>query len=257
MCLNNLKEKKADSLVSFDGKDHISASRAAKITGYHPDYVGQLARSGAIISRQVGNRWYIDREGILAHKQEKDSLLGAVQAQSVGIARSTNISAIDTPKSDYSGPGPFLTYTRDDNDLLPNLEKLKPLSADRENQVYDIPERTSVEVHPGPIRTMRPAVTNPSATYKKHEMHPSGRVRVPGRAIFQSTFRNLATVALTVVIVLSFGFVTLRNSSVYGQGRLKIQNTVMTANASGTFQWLRDTLRDWLGKDLTYKRENW
>src|SRR3990167_8328737 len=61
----------ADSLVSFDGKDHISASRAAKITGYHPDYVGQLARSGAIISRQVGNRWYVDRAALLSHKKEK------------------------------------------------------------------------------------------------------------------------------------------------------------------------------------------
>src|SRR3989344_9003329 len=76
------------SLISFDGKDPVSASRAAKITVYHPDYVGQLARSGAIISRQVGNRWYVDRAALLAHKKEKDGLLGAVQAQSVGISRS-------------------------------------------------------------------------------------------------------------------------------------------------------------------------
>ena len=76
-----------ESVVSFEGKEYVSATRAAAITGYHADYVGQLARAGTISSRQVGNRWYVDRERILAHKQEKDSLLAAVQAESVGIAR--------------------------------------------------------------------------------------------------------------------------------------------------------------------------
>ena len=74
-----------ESLISFDGMDYISASRASKVTGYNQDYVGQLARSGKIMSRQVGNRWYVEREGILAHKREKDALLAAVQKESVGI----------------------------------------------------------------------------------------------------------------------------------------------------------------------------
>src|SRR3989338_297072 len=127
-----------DSLVSFDGKDHFSASRAAKITGYHPDYVGQLARSGAIISRQVGNRWYVDRAALLAHKKEKDGLLGAVQAQSVGISRSdaSILGSEDTHGSHYNGPGPLLTYTSDDRDLLPAMEKTEQISAPQENTVY-------------------------------------------------------------------------------------------------------------------------
>src|SRR3989338_7344820 len=74
-----------DSIISFDGHDYVSAARAAHITGYHPDYVGQLARSGKILSRQIGNRWYVDRDQIVSHKSEKDALLGAVQAESVGV----------------------------------------------------------------------------------------------------------------------------------------------------------------------------
>ena len=58
-----------ETTVSFDGKDYISAQRGAKITGYHQDYVGQLARSGKILSRQIGNRWYVDREGLAEHKK--------------------------------------------------------------------------------------------------------------------------------------------------------------------------------------------
>src|SRR3989344_6165650 len=52
------QQEDPDYLISFDGKDHISAARAAELTGYHQDYVGQLARSGTVLSRQVGNRWY-------------------------------------------------------------------------------------------------------------------------------------------------------------------------------------------------------
>ena len=39
----------AESLVSFDGKDYVSASRAAELTGYHRDYVAQLGRAGTIL----------------------------------------------------------------------------------------------------------------------------------------------------------------------------------------------------------------
>ncbi|RJR13503.1 hypothetical protein C4585_01885, partial [Candidatus Parcubacteria bacterium] len=65
--------KEPESLVFFDGKEFVSASRASKLCGYTQDYVGQLARAGKILSRQVGNRWYVDREGIVAHKKEKDA----------------------------------------------------------------------------------------------------------------------------------------------------------------------------------------
>src|ERR1041385_4382686 len=30
-----------DAIVAFDGKDYVSAARAAEITGYNQDYVGQ------------------------------------------------------------------------------------------------------------------------------------------------------------------------------------------------------------------------
>src|SRR3989344_1302100 len=56
--------QEAESLVSFDGKDYVSVSRASEITGYHKDYVGQLAREGVVLSRQVGNRWFTGRESI-------------------------------------------------------------------------------------------------------------------------------------------------------------------------------------------------
>lgn len=88
-----LPRHNAETSVSFDGKDYVSTSRASKLTGYNQDYVGQLARSGEILSRQVGNRWYVDRESLLAHKKEKDALLAAVQVESVGLAKPSDAVA--------------------------------------------------------------------------------------------------------------------------------------------------------------------
>lgn len=98
-------ERQMESAISFDGKDYVSAQRAADITGYHPDYVGQLARTGKILSRQVGNRWFVDRESVVEHKKHNDALLAAVQAESVGLMRHEEV--VQAP----SGESLHFTYT--------------------------------------------------------------------------------------------------------------------------------------------------
>ena len=80
-----IREAEQEVSVSFGGKDYISASRASEISGYNPDYVTQLAREGKILAHQSGNRWFVDRESLIEHKKEKDSLLAAVQSEAVGI----------------------------------------------------------------------------------------------------------------------------------------------------------------------------
>ena len=253
-----LPEKKdapdADSLVSFDGKDHVSASRAAKITGYHPDYVGQLARSGAIISRQVGNRWYVDRAALLAHKQEKDGLLGAVQAQSVGLERRPMAEGIprnnamgteDALQTHHNDPEPFFTYTRDDRELLPVMEK---------------PALVSEEINPDQ-KHMVPIRVIPKGEILHHTGHVK-RVKsgggVHGKTIYYGTFKSLATAALTIVIVLSFGFVTLKNSSVYSSNTTPrgavVQRSTFAAGAAAAFEWVAEFVQDFLVKELIYKR---
>lgn len=116
------ESRNTEAFISFDGRDYVSAARAAEITSYHQDYVGQLARGGTILSRQVGNRWYVDREGLVAHKKAKDALLGAVQAESVGLPYK---KAVQAPKQEREEvyEGPALTYTHEDSDLMPILRE--------------------------------------------------------------------------------------------------------------------------------------
>lgn len=113
-----------DVLVSFDGKEYISASRASKLTGYNQDYVGQLARSGKILARQVGNRWYVDHGGILSHKKEKDELLASVQAAAVGIQGRDSSNNNEENNSKHDADAPLLSYVRDGGDLTPQINKI-------------------------------------------------------------------------------------------------------------------------------------
>jgi hypothetical protein len=57
-----------NSDLYFDGKKYISSSRAAKISGYVNDYVGQLCRDGKLDCRMIGRSWYVSFDSIISHK---------------------------------------------------------------------------------------------------------------------------------------------------------------------------------------------
>ncbi|MDP3661752.1 MAG: helix-turn-helix domain-containing protein, partial [bacterium] len=65
------------NILKFDGKDFISAKDAAKLVGYVPDYVGQLARGGKLEARMIGRAWFVSRESILNHRDLNASVSGA------------------------------------------------------------------------------------------------------------------------------------------------------------------------------------
>ncbi|OGG56717.1 hypothetical protein A3D71_03955 [Candidatus Kaiserbacteria bacterium RIFCSPHIGHO2_02_FULL_55_20] len=254
----NVQPVDVESLVSFDGRDHVSAARAAKITGYHQDYVGQLARSGAIISRQVGNRWYVDRDAILAHKREKDSLLGAVQAQSVGIARNNILSPKAEPDESYSGSGPFMTYTTDSGDLLPIAvhQEQKPVPENAE--MNDVQRDDFEQEYVVPIRTIKTPDVVSNAVRRVAPLHTDTVVRTPRKTMYYGTVGKLAAAALTIVVVLSFGFATLKGSSIYGTNILRgssgLSRNELTATAIGALRKAGDFFMNILSREIVFKR---
>lgn len=44
----------------------ISTDEAAKLSGYHPDYIRQLIRRGEILANRKGTMFWIDRSSLLA-----------------------------------------------------------------------------------------------------------------------------------------------------------------------------------------------
>lgn len=58
------------NVIEIDGTRYLKAVDAAKEVGYTTDYVGQLARAGKIVAKQVGRAWYVRENDLILHKQE-------------------------------------------------------------------------------------------------------------------------------------------------------------------------------------------
>jgi hypothetical protein len=52
-----------DSL-EIEGKEYISAKRAAKENSYTTDYIGQLIRGGKLKGHKVGRAWYVEQDSL-------------------------------------------------------------------------------------------------------------------------------------------------------------------------------------------------
>lgn len=60
-----------DELI-LDGKTYISSKRAAAVTGYAKDYIGQLCREGRVEARLVGRSWYVYEPSLAKHRFSKE-----------------------------------------------------------------------------------------------------------------------------------------------------------------------------------------
>lgn len=54
--------------ITIGDKIYVSSKRAAEITGYAKDYVGQLCREGHVDAKMVGRSWYVYEPSIRAHR---------------------------------------------------------------------------------------------------------------------------------------------------------------------------------------------
>ncbi len=62
-CNRNMK----DTLI-LEGKNYISARRAAKLINYSQDYIGQLCRANKLDCRMVGRSWFVTEESLISHR---------------------------------------------------------------------------------------------------------------------------------------------------------------------------------------------
>ena len=262
-----------DSLVFFDGKDYVSASKASEITGYHPDYVGQLARGGKVVSQQIGNRWYVDRAGILAHKEEKEGWRADMQVESVGLTRRSTTEGLTNGSrpSDYgqgtttegtenkiinktsdkaennakleAEAGPFLTYITDTGILMPNLEKksIEQLESEqKEEEEFEAQapgERTTI-----PIRVDKFKILHEERySQRRNEVK---RAEIPFKHVSYSTkmYTGMAIVSLGVVILVAFG------AAKFTQGS--------ASSGGGIFTKVGDILEPLLTREIIYVRKN-
>jgi excisionase family DNA binding protein len=135
---SNTKEQGAETTtVDIEDEEYISASRAAKITKYNQDYIGQLVRSGKIDGKQVGRRWYINQKSILAHKQEKEEQLVRAQVKSVGLGPMGETEPNTQSRTDVSPEPQIHTYHEEAADLIPLVNNAESRQSEYD-EIYSV-----------------------------------------------------------------------------------------------------------------------
>jgi len=137
--------------IDIGGRRYISSKRAAEITGYAKDYVGQLARGEKVLATRVGRAWYVDEIAIKEHAgvavegQKEQGVEKASDIQNETAVGKIAHSSTDKPTVPLysvhmrgSTRKPLLNtwsdikYLEDNSDLLPVLRS-KPTSSDDES----------------------------------------------------------------------------------------------------------------------------
>lgn len=51
-------------MINYSIPQYISLKQASKISGYHPDYLGQLIRKGKLKAIRIGRSWFVPEEEV-------------------------------------------------------------------------------------------------------------------------------------------------------------------------------------------------
>lgn len=139
--------------ISTNGESYVKASTIARELGYTADYVGQLARSGAIDAQMVGRSWFVNEEALREHKRNRyrSSATKSKQAieQAVHKTASAQRSGASTSKT--------FSYEPDTSDLVPVTRKPEGYTAPQSQQ--EVISRVDHELHtedPAPEPTSEP-----------------------------------------------------------------------------------------------------
>lgn len=103
--------------LTIEGKLYISSKRAAKVSGYAKDYIGQLCREGRVDSKLVGRSWYVYEPSIKEHRFNDERS----KAKKRGIPAETAPEDVREPDED-----PVLEKTWEQPTYTPEVVELLP-----------------------------------------------------------------------------------------------------------------------------------
>ena len=201
--------------IIIEEKKYISSKRAAKITGYAKDYIGQLCREGRVPARLVGRNWYVLETAIQDHRfgnpeqevEQKEPLkyeepIKIVQPDTRGIQESWQswfdrfdpVEVENEAKPDHSAKSEYkteLVESEPEPELVPESEpepkeKIEPEQApepEEESDAVDIPIHVHTEPResqhimiPTELMPRRSEVKLESEEYKE-PVHSKGKER--------------------------------------------------------------------------------
>lgn len=117
---------------------YISSKRAARLTGYAQDYIGQLVRMNKLNATKVGKAWFVEEAGLMQHVNGSNRLPVPVkQLAEVEVrSRSEYVSRVNAGIS-YPASWGAINYLRDDSPLMPESISDKRDTAEN-NEIMDL-----------------------------------------------------------------------------------------------------------------------
>ncbi|MDO8620419.1 MAG: hypothetical protein Q7R64_03685, partial [bacterium] len=201
------------SQLILDGKKFISSGIASKLSGYAPDYVGQLCRKGKLSCRRIGKVWFVEESSLLSylsldlnHASSKADRLNVFTSQpkdgsSIVLSETTPTSSEPTRGMEASVPTPahtpLIVETKSSDSFGPScpIEKSSSSSLSPENVSSAFPKKISLEKL---SQNIKKAISSSTA----HSLTPT----------FSSAFPQKVG-ALLISVTLVFGFYFGKDSS--------------------------------------------
>lgn len=112
--------------VMIKGTKYISSKRAARLSGYAKDYIGQLVRKGKLRAIKVGRAWFVDEHELQALSSTGTPRRETVTSESSSVAsrpaqlNPTQLYASVAVK--FPATWSEVRYSVDDSPLLPKLD---------------------------------------------------------------------------------------------------------------------------------------
>mgnify|MGYP000428944911 CR=1 FL=1 len=114
--------------LTIGDKIYVSSKKAAKITGYTKDYVGQMCREGRVEARLVGRNWYVLESSLMEHR------FGAEEAVQEEDGAPVEDSEPEEKEDVWLAP----TYKREEPVLVPPLIAREPDQEQAKQVVSDM-----------------------------------------------------------------------------------------------------------------------
>jgi hypothetical protein len=105
--------------ILIEEKKYVSSKRAAKMTGYAKDYIGQLCREGRVPARLIGRSWYVLEAAIQDHR------FGTVEEP--GKTLKTSRESIKPAEISSTWESP--RYEAASEELLPAINRFKEVES--------------------------------------------------------------------------------------------------------------------------------
>lgn len=215
--------------IEIQGQNYISSKRAAKLTGYAQDYVGQLARAGKVPATRVGRSWYVSEEDILKHagkplpEATKTTFTAPKATYQAPTLKSLQSLQIEQKSHNHFKTWNEVQYSSDESDLLPKVSVHK---ASHNNDVKKGNENIAIPVmriHSEPILSPQKGkdidglmVRSSAIEYPKKS---KVKARVPQRTPY-ALITATTGAALIIVLISLFGSLGVSSEWVLSDSQL-------------------------------------